>query len=177
MSRVAITPSHGVSRVVQRRTGGRLELGGFWFCTIIIIIITIAITITTLPSPSPSSSPHCHPYQFNISLKNHCHEQNPDAPTLHQTWSGNISSSWCLGGGASAQSFGTGGKTIVKIIIYSNLRWYYECHYHDHHHDDDQEFSPLSPAPLTSSRSMDWGPGFESDQHDNINISRFIHDW
>merc|ERR1712037_208892 len=34
-----------------------------------------------------------------------------------------------------------------------------------------QEFSPLSPAPLTSSRSMDWGPGFE-DQHDNITISR-----
>merc|ERR1712037_320746 len=34
-----------------------------------------------------------------------------------------------------------------------------------------QEFSPLSPAPLTSSRSMDWGPGFE-DQHDNISISR-----
>merc|ERR1719322_1254053 len=28
-----------------------------------------------------------------------------------------------------------------------------------------QEFSPLSPAPLTSSRSMDWGPGFE-EQHD-----------
>jgi len=34
-----------------------------------------------------------------------------------------------------------------------------------------QEFSPLSPAPLTSSRSMDWGPGFE-EQHDNITISR-----
>merc|ERR1712212_807260 len=34
-----------------------------------------------------------------------------------------------------------------------------------------QEFSPLSPAPLTSSRSMDWGPGFK-DQHDNITISR-----
>ena len=49
-----------------------------------------------------------------------------------------------------------------------------ECHYHHHHHDhdDDQEFSPLSPAPLTSSRSMDWGPGFE-DQHDNISISRY----
>ena len=36
-----------------------------------------------------------------------------------------------------------------------------------------QEFSPLSPAPLTSSRSMDWGPGFE-DQHDNITISRLV---
>ena len=39
--------------------------------------------------------------------------------------------------------------------------------------DDHQEFSPLSPAPLTSSRSMDWGPGFE-EQHDNITISRFL---
>ena len=37
-----------------------------------------------------------------------------------------------------------------------------------------QEFSPLSPAPLTSSRSMDWGPGFE-DQHDNITISRWVN--
>ena len=48
------------------------------------------------------------------------------------------------------------------------------CHYPHHHHDHDdyQEFSPLSPAPLTSSRSMDWGPGFE-DQHDNISISRY----
>merc|ERR1712088_780578 len=35
-----------------------------------------------------------------------------------------------------------------------------------------QEFSPLSPAPLTSSRSMDWGPGFE-DQHDNIKTEAF----
>jgi len=35
-----------------------------------------------------------------------------------------------------------------------------------------QEFAPLSPAPLTSSRSMDWGTGPEERvQHDNIQLS------